>query len=56
MKNVHGVLHGMQWIMFHGLVDFASSQPQRFGSNLTQNWETFTLQNLTTLDILYLFV
>ena len=26
-------IHGMQWIMFHGLSDFASSPVQRSGSN-----------------------
>jgi hypothetical protein len=33
MKNLPGVLHGMQWILIHGLPDFASSPPQRGGSN-----------------------
>ena len=27
------ILHGMQRIMFHALLDFASSPTQRFGSN-----------------------
>ena len=31
--HLHEVLHGIQWIMFHGLQDFASSPPQRVGSN-----------------------
>ena len=28
----HGVLHGMEWITFHSLPDFALSPPQRGGS------------------------
>lgn len=36
--------HAMQWMMFHGLSDFASSP--------SQNWETTTLEYLTTVDSL----
>ena len=25
MKDLHGFLHGMQWIMFHGILDFVAS-------------------------------
>lgn len=25
MRNLHGVLHDMQWVMFHGLLEFVSS-------------------------------
>ena len=27
-EKLHGVLHGMQWIMFHGLPNFESRPPQ----------------------------
>ena len=47
-------LHGMQWIMFHGLPEFASSPPLWGGRNTNQ--ETMTLQNLTTLDLLWFIV
>jgi hypothetical protein len=33
VNNLYGVLHVMQWIMFHGVPDFASSPPQQSGSN-----------------------
>ena len=33
MQNLHGILHGMQWIIFHGLPDSTSCPPQRGGSN-----------------------
>ena len=36
MKNLRGVLHGMKWIMFHGLLDFASSPPQIWGGSNTR--------------------
>jgi hypothetical protein len=29
MINLHGVSHGMQWMAFHGLPDFASSSTRR---------------------------
>ena len=32
IKNAHGVLEGVKWIMFHGLSCFVSSPPQRIGS------------------------
>lgn len=32
-KNLTGVQHGMQQIMFHGLLDIVPSPPQRGGSN-----------------------
>jgi hypothetical protein len=32
MKNSHGILRGMEWIMFHGLPNFALDLPQRDGS------------------------
>ena len=33
MNKLHGVPYGRKWIMFDGLLDFASSPPQRGGSN-----------------------
>jgi hypothetical protein len=50
MENLHGVLHGMKWTMFHGPTKFASSPPDRDGSN-TKLKDRDTL-NLTTLDLL----
>jgi hypothetical protein len=37
-------------MVFQGLPDFASSVPQRDGSNT--NWEIMTLENPTTLGFL----
>ena len=34
--NLHGVLYGMQPMMVHSLLDFASSPSQRVGSNTKQ--------------------
>ena len=50
MQNLHGVLHGMKWIGFHGLLDFASSPVRRGGSNRSR--ETKTLISHKTLDLL----
>ena len=33
MYLLHEVPHGMQWILFHGLLEIVSSSPQRGGSN-----------------------
>lgn len=41
--SLHGVSHGMKWIMFHDL-------PVLHQALLTQNHEIVTLQNLTNLD------
>ena len=35
MNNLHGVLHGVQWLKFHCLPEFASSR-LRDGSNTRQ--------------------
>ena len=48
MENLHGILHHIQWIMFHSLTGFASSHLKEMG--LTQTQETMTLQNLTSLE------
>ena len=41
-ERLHGVLHGMQWIMSYYLSDFEISPPQRGGFNTS--WETTTLR------------
>ena len=40
----HGALHDMQCIMFHSLPCYASN-------HLSQNEETNSIQNTTTLDL-----
>ena len=47
MKNLHDVLYGMQWIMFHGLMDLLQAHLIEVG--LAQTQENITLQNLTTV-------
>jgi hypothetical protein len=54
MKDLLGVLHGMTWIIFQGLPLFR--QPHLKEKGLAQNQETTTLPNLTTLNLLELFV
>ena len=49
-ENLHGVLHGIQWITFHVLQDL--HQAHLKGVGLPQNGETVTLQNLTALNLL----
>jgi hypothetical protein len=49
MENLLGILHRIQWIMFHSLTGFASSHLKEM--SLTQTQETMTLQNLTPLDL-----
>lgn len=41
-RNLHGVLHGMQRVIFHGILDFASTHLKEVG--LTKNQEPMTLQ------------
>ena len=47
MKKLQGVLHGMQWIMFHGLMNLLQAHFIEVG--LAQNQENITLQNLTMI-------
>ena len=41
MQSLHGFLHGNEWIMFHGHLDYFHNHLLEVG--LTQNWETMTL-------------
>lgn len=33
MKMLYGFLHGINWMIFHGLLDFVTSPPKRVRSN-----------------------
>lgn len=33
MENIHGVLHDIKWIKFHGLLDIALGPSKRGGSD-----------------------
>ena len=53
MWSLHGVLRGIEWIMFHGHLDCFENFLLEVA--LTQNRETMTLQTLITVDcILFL--
>ena len=49
---LHGFLHGIQWIMFHGHLNYSQKSPLG-GIDLKQNQETMAFQTLTTLDVFY---
>ena len=49
MSSLHGFLHGIEWIMFHGHMDY--SQKPSLGSR--PNRETMALRMLTTVDLFY---
>jgi hypothetical protein len=44
METLHVILHGTQWIIFHGLQDFVSSPPQR-GEHHTKPGDHDTLKS-----------
>ena len=50
-KNLHGFLHGIEWIMFHGHLDYFKNHLSEVG--LTQNRETMALRTFTTVDLFY---
>ena len=54
MSSVHGVLHDIKWIMFHGHLGYFQKPPLEVG--WTQNRETMALWNLTTIDLLYYII
>ena len=51
MQSLHGFLHGIKWIMFHGHLDFFKNHLLEVG--LTQNQGTMALQTLTTVGLFY---
>ncbi len=52
IQSVHAFLQGIEWIMFHGHLDyFLKTTYLEVG--LTQNQETMALQTLTTVDLFY---
>ena len=51
LKNLLGVLHGIQWTMYHGLMNLCSSCLKEVG--LVQIRKTISFQNLTALDLGY---
>jgi hypothetical protein len=52
MSSLHGFLHDIKWIMFHGHLDYFKNHLLEVG--LTQNWEAMALWMLTTVDLFYL--
>jgi hypothetical protein len=51
MERLHGFLHGIEWIMFHGHLDYFHKTTFEVG--LTQNRETMALRTLTTVEMFY---
>ena len=51
MSSLHGFLHGIQWIMFHGYWTMFKNHLVEVG--LTQNQETMALRAFTTVDLFY---
>ena len=51
MKSLHGFLHGIKWIVFHGHLDYFKKPLLKVG--LTQNQETMALRTFTTVDLFY---
>ena len=51
MWSVHGFLHGIEWITFHGHSDYFKTHLLEVGQ--TQNRETMALWTLTSIDVFY---
>jgi hypothetical protein len=51
-KSLHGFLHGIKWIMFHGHLDYLL-KTTLLEVGLTYNRETKALRTLTTIGLLY---
>ena len=51
MYSLHGFLHGTEWIVFHGHLDYVKTHLLEEG--LTQNRMTMAFRTLTTFDIFY---
>jgi hypothetical protein len=47
MKNLHGILHGYKWIMFHGLLGIALGPSKKMG--LTQKQGLQASKNIKLL-------
>ena len=50
MSTLHGILHGIKWIMFHGHLDYFFKNHLLDRPN---NQETLALQNLRTIGLFY---
>jgi hypothetical protein len=51
MSSLHGILHGIEWIMFHGHLGYIQNHLLEVG--LTQNRKTVALQTHTSIDLFY---
>ena len=49
--SLHGFLHGIEWIMFHGHLDDFQKPP--LGGRPNPKRETLALRTLTTVDLAY---
>ena len=53
MWSLHRFLHGIEWIVFHGHLDYFQKPP--LGGSLTQSKESMALRTFTTIDLFYLY-
>jgi hypothetical protein len=51
MSSLYGFLHGIEWIRFHGHLDYFQNHLLEVG--LIQNRETMALRMLTIVDLFY---
>jgi hypothetical protein len=52
MKSLHGFLHDIEWIMFHGHLDY-SQKPPLGGRPNTKPGDHMALRTLTTVELFY---
>ena len=52
--SLRGVLHGIEWVMFHGHLDHFQKSSHEVG--LTSNGETMALRMFTIVDLVYLII
>jgi hypothetical protein len=54
MSSLYGFLHGVEWIMFLGYLDYF--QKPSLGGGLTQNRDTMALRMLTIVGLFYYII
>ena len=54
MQTLHGFLHGIEWIMFRGHLDYFQKPPH--GGRPNSKQKTTTLGMLTTVGLFYFFI
>ena len=52
-QSLHEFIHGIEWIMFHGHLDYFPRPPLGGRPNTNNHWETLALRTLTTVGLFY---